>query len=269
MTEHAFRRWTGGLLGAVLGLVYALSSQWLNRVLVPGVPLYQPPFGPFGNTVLSTSVGALLGLLAVWPERWYVGTFASAAVGTLLVQTAVALTASDTLRAMPVTVCIFLPVAAMLLPLVALVRWATDKQVLARLDRQPIWRRVLLPLLLIVLAGGVGALSLYPARAHQPLVRMNAIVQAAQQASESGLPATFQVIDAPGYPERLRGSYTLDWERENLSRFGIPRPLESEADQIAVLARFESGYAFACLFVPGEDAARCRGYDQWPLPTDY
>jgi hypothetical protein len=270
MTEHAFRRWTGGLLGAVLGLAYALTSQWLNVLILPGLPLYQPPFGPVWNTVLSIGVGVLLGLIAVWPARWYLGVLLSAAVGTVLVQTAVVLTASDTLNAVPVTVCIFLPLAAVLLPMIALVRWATDRQVLARIDGQPLWRRVLLPLLLIVLAGGVGALALYPVRARQPLVEMNAIVQAAQQAGDrSALPAAYQAIDARGYPERLRGRYTLDWEGTELSRFGIPRPLENEADQVAVLARFEDGYAFACLFIPGEDVARCRGYDQWPLPTDY
>lgn len=269
ITERAFRRWMGGVLGMLLGLAFGLTSQWLNRALLPGIPLDQPPFGAVGNTALSTAVGALLGLIAVWPEHGYLGALLSAAVGTLLVQVAVLLTAPERLSALPATVCLFGPVAATILPLAALVRWATDKQVVARLDGLPAWRRVLLPLLLILLIAGVGVFSLCPARARGAMVRMNDIVRTAQAAPDrASLPNPYRAIDAAGYPERLRGPYTLDWQTNDFGIFAIPHPLETEADQVAVLARFETGYAFACLFVPGEPLARCQGYYRWPLAAE-
>jgi hypothetical protein len=182
------------------------------------------------------------------------------------VQAAVLLSAPERIRALPATVCIFGPVAAMILPLSIVIRWATDRQVLGRLDRVPVWRRLLLPVLLALIVAGVGVFWLCPARARVAVVRMNDIVQAAEGAPDrASLPPGYQSINALGYPERLRGRYTLDWVTDNLGIFAIPRPLETEADQVAVLAQFESGYALACLFVPGETVPRCMGYNQWPI----
>ena len=43
----------GLALGALLGLVYGLTSQTINRIILPGIPLYQPPLGPAGNACSS------------------------------------------------------------------------------------------------------------------------------------------------------------------------------------------------------------------------
>ena len=60
----------------MFGFGYALVSQLINRLALPGIPLYQPPLGPVGNIVLGLLAGAGLGLLCAWP--------ASAAKGILL-----------------------------------------------------------------------------------------------------------------------------------------------------------------------------------------
>jgi hypothetical protein len=83
MTEQRYRRAAGLLLGAMFGFAYTLVSQLINRVALPGLPLYQPPLGPAGNIVLALLAGAGLGLLCAWP--------ASAAKGILLGGAAAAL----------------------------------------------------------------------------------------------------------------------------------------------------------------------------------
>ena len=45
MSIHNYRRLTGLLFGAGLGLMFGLTSQLTNRILLPGIPLYQPPLG--------------------------------------------------------------------------------------------------------------------------------------------------------------------------------------------------------------------------------
>lgn len=270
MTENAFRRWFGLSLGLALGLAYGAVSQGINHAVLPGIPFWQPPLGPVGNTLLSSAVGALLGLVAAWPERSWLGMLASAATGAILVLVVVMLTGDRAAEVLPaktaVSACIFGPVAAMLTPLVVLLRWASNWQVIARLDRLPLWRRAGLPLLLILVAAGLGMLSLLPARARPVVLEMNAIVQAAQQAPDrASLPAPYQAIGADGYPEQVRGPYTLDYEEMELNRFAIPRPLDSEFDQKAVLARLPGGTAFVCIFVPGEEVPRCMYYPRWPI----
>jgi hypothetical protein len=257
----AYRRRLGALLGAGLGLAYGLTSQWINALFLPGIRFYQPPWGPVGNTALSVAVGALIGLVSAWPGQSLLGALAGCAVGALLVEIAVLLPgdSSGLLAAKGVLgFFIFLPMAALLALPIGLVRWAVSKQEEARQMappwRVPAWKRVLLPLLLILAAAGLGALALYPERGRAVLTRMEAIVQAADRAA---LPAEMQAIKVDGYPERAKGRYTLDWEKGELSRFAIPRPLDNEWEQSAVIARFDNGWSFVCLFITPDAEPRC------------
>ena len=276
--SRARRCLMGTLLGAGLGLAYGLVSQWINAVAVPGVPFYQPPFGPLGNTVLSFAVGALLGLAAAWPDDAFVGVLAGCAAGAVLVELVVLLTGQVGSRMMAakatLTVFTFLPFAAILVVPIGLVRWAIGKQEDLRSDGAPAWKRVLLPLLLLLVAGALGAPALYPARGQTVVARMNAIVQAALPAADrSALPAQFggetiQAIVVPGYPERAKGDYTLDWKKSELGRFAIPRPIHNESEQSAVVARFDNGWEFVCLFITSNADPRCAEVIQIPMSEE-
>jgi hypothetical protein len=268
----------GTLLGAGLGLAYGLVSQWINAIAVPGVPFYQPPFGPLGNTVLSLGVGALLGLATAWPGDAFVGVLAGCGAGAVLIELAVLLTGQVSSRMMAakgtLTVFTFLPFAAIMVVPIGLLRWAIGKQEDLRRDSAPAWRRVPLPLLLLLVAGALGALALYPARGQTVMTRMNAIVQAAlPAANRSTLPAQFrgetiQAIVVPGYPERAKGEYTLDWEKSELGRFAIPRPIHNESEQSAVVARFDNSWEFVCLFITPDAVPRCAEVIQIPISEE-
>ena len=80
MSIHKYRRLTGLLFGAGLGLMFGVTSQLTNRILLPGIPLYQPPLGPLGNILASVLAGALLGVLCAWPQSSINGTFIASAV---------------------------------------------------------------------------------------------------------------------------------------------------------------------------------------------
>jgi len=168
----------------------------------------------------------------------------------------------------------FLPFAALLVVPIGLLRWAISKQEDFRRDGAPAWKRVPLPLLLLLVAGALGVLALYPARGQTVVARMNAIVQAALPAADrSALPAEFrgeaiQAIVVPGYPERAKGEYTLDWEKSELGRFAIPRPIHNESEQSAVVARFDNGWEFVCLFITSNADPRCAEVIQIPTSEE-
>jgi hypothetical protein len=192
-SDAAHRRLLGPVLGAVLGLAFGLVSQYGNVVLVPGVPIYQPPFGAAGNLLLCVAVGAVLGLVTAWPKNAIIGVIAGCAASGLLVEIAIMLTEQDALDVSKATVTLFtfLPIAAMLALPVGIVRWALNKQEEARREGAPTWRRIPRPLLLVLIAAASGALLLYPARGRIVLPRMNAIVRAGLNAADrSALPAT-------------------------------------------------------------------------------
>jgi hypothetical protein len=260
--SSTYRRLLGLVLGTALGLTFGLVSQYGNVLLVLRVPLYQPPLGGAGNLLVCVAVGAVVGLVAAWPRHPIVGAIAGSATGALLVEIAIMVMERDTLDASKATVTLFtfLPIAAIVALPVGLVRWVLSKEEVAHRegalgDRQAqrqnisVWR-VIRPLLLVLIAAAWGALFIYPARGRAVLPRMNAIVQAGLNAADrAALPAEFQAIDVPGYPQQAKGAYTLDWQGDRLGRFAIPRPIHNEEEQSAVIARFENGWSFVCLFV--------------------
>jgi hypothetical protein len=269
---HAHRRRLGPVLGAALGLVFGLVSQYGNAVLVPGIPLYHPLFGSAGNLLFCVAIGLLLGLLTAWPNNAFVGTIAGCFAGALLFEVAIILTGENTPNVVAgktaSILLTFLPLAAILALPIGIFRWVVNKE--EEVVREGAstgslvhrWRisvmRLLRPVLLIVTAAAWGALFLYPTLGRTVLPRMNAIVQAGLTAIDRpALPSEFQTIDVPGYPQQAKGGYTLDWQGESLGRFAIPRPIEDEEEQSAVIARFESGWSFVCLFITADAEPRC------------
>ena len=276
MDDHTYRRLFGISLGAGLGLAYGLVSQLINRVFLWGIPLHQPPFGPLGNILLCLGVGALLGLVTAWPANLYLGILAGCATGALLIVLSVMIAGIGlSLLAAQATLMlfIFLPVAALIALPIGLHRWAVEKQLESRPDRlipgqeiKPVAWRALPSLLLLLLVVIAGVLSLYPKRGRIAVARMEAIVQAGLAAADqAALPVEFegekvQVLKVDGYPERAKGRYSLDYEGSELGRFGIPHPLGSELSQSAVIARFDNGWRFVCLFITATADARCAPF---------
>lgn len=277
--RHARRRLLGLVLGAALGLAFGLVSQYGNDLLVRGVPLYHPPFGAAGNLFLCVIVGTVLGLVTAWPKHAILGAIAGCVAGALLAIVGIMLVEGGALDASKATVTLFtfLPIAAVLALPVGIIRWVLSKEEhvwregalgdpVARSKAACAWR-ILRPLLLVAIAAAWGGLFVYPERAQIVLPRMNAIVQAGLSAADrASLPAEFQTIDdwagtagkaLPGYPQQAKGSYTLDFQEGKLGRFGIPRPTSNEGEQSAVIARFDNGWSFVCLFIRIDAKPRC------------
>jgi len=259
---HAHRRWLGPVLGAALGLAFGLVSQYGNALLAPGIPLHNPLFGAAGNLLFCVAIGAVLGLVTAWPNNAMVGAVAGCAAGAALFEVAIILTGENTPNVVAgkaaSTLLTFLPLAAILALPIGIFRWVVSKEEGAQRDGAPTWKRIPLPVLLVVVAAAFGTPMLYPERGRIVLPRMNAIVQAGLNAADrSALPAHFQTIDVPGYPQQAKGRYTLDWQGEGMSRFAIPRPLENEREQSAVIARFDNGWSFVCLFIAPDAEPRC------------
>lgn len=267
LTDHTrHRRLIGMLLGAGIGLTYGLVSQAINYIALPGIHFYQPPLGAVGNTVLYVFVGASLGLVNAWLPNAVTSTFLGSATGALMITLSALLAGGSdsdgisTKAAM--TALIFLPIAAALVPLLALHRWATNKEIEARIDQIPAWRRVLAPLALLILAGIVGAFSLYPARARIVISRMKVMLQAGTATSDvSGLPTPLQSDRVGGFLQQAQGSYTLEWDHTDINRFAIPRRMVERSEESVVIARFENGWMLVCLFPNANTEPSCKGFD--------
>src|SRR4030095_7403619 len=82
--ELTAQRRMGLVLGLALGLGYSLSSNLINKLFLPDIPLFVPWPGTFGLIVLTTLMFGVLGLIAAWTEESLPGIIAAALVGSLI-----------------------------------------------------------------------------------------------------------------------------------------------------------------------------------------
>lgn len=247
------RRVLGFALGGGMGLLYALVSQFINPVVMTGIPLYQPPPGPFVRALGGMAGGAILGLLAAWPREGLTGVVVSAMAGAAaisLTTLAAALRRGEFVAPFLVTVYTFLPRLFFYLPHSALVRWGISE-----------WREAGPPppfelrrhgwaaLVTMGLAALVGGCSLRSDEARQAMIAMDRLLQgAAQAASTDDLPKPLQRVE--GFLPEASGDYSLQWSEE-LDEFQGVRPITEEArEETLIIIRYESGLTFQCIFTP-------------------
>jgi len=269
MSSHRYRRLTGLWFGAGLGLVFGFTSQFTNRILLPGVPLLQPPFGPLGNAWLCALAGALLGVISAWPESSIQGTFVASAVSALVIVAgnfALARPSGNTLVAILLTgIFLVLPFWAMLVPLIAALRWGVNKFVDARADYLPVRAYIAVPILLLLGVGLVGGLLHYRADARVLISQMHAMLQESQQAAGlDALPPALRELENGPFLERGQGAYELSWNGQQIERFRIPRPGLNFDYHSVVIAQFKSGWNLVCLYIAPDKAPLCKGFDELP-----
>ena len=263
--ESATRRVFGLALGALLGIVYGLVSQTINRIILPGIPLYQPPLGPAGNTLPIALLGAMLGLVAAWPTGSIRGIFAASTVAAALITfvsfLSVRLTEKNTAGMIVAALFVWLPLIGLMVPLLGLFRWVVNKEMEARREAASTWRHLRAPLALIAVLALIGALSLFSPEARQELIAMDRLLRDGLTVqSADALPAPLRTEDVGGFIAQAQGPYTLEWTQKDLNRFRIPRPGRNFDNHAVVLARFANGWQLACLFVAPTEPPECKSY---------
>jgi hypothetical protein len=263
MNEKA-RRILGTVVGSLMGLAYALVAQNINGMLLPGVPLYEPPPGKINSILLTILIGGLMGLVAAWPEDALPGILLSAVVGiaaTSLLN--IYLTEQGALQitgALIVFLLTFLPRAAVFIPLAALIRWVIREWSRELEDANFSMSRMALSLLLVVLvAGATGALSLYSRQGRQVIVKTYSLIQEGKQSSSpEGLPEELKPVD--GFLQNSSAAYTLLLSTDP-DQLPITRPKAAYGEtEYAVIVRYKNGFRFGCVFTPPAWVAICRAY---------
>lgn len=258
------RRILGALFGAGIGLVYGLVAQSVNLIALPRLSIYQPPPGRLTSIAMVLILGSVLGFIAAWPEDAIPGILYSSLAGITIVSIYGLIADGGGSEAfiggLLVFFLTFLPRAFLFLPLAILVRWILSiwQNELQTVEFSV--RKMALSLFLILLfAAGGGLLSLYPRQAREALRTMDDLIQVGMQsASEASLPDSLRPVD--GFYSSARGSYVLEVS-DDPDNFPIARlPTSYNEVVYAVLARFENGYRFACVFIPDVPRPACGNY---------
>jgi hypothetical protein len=248
------RRLFGLFLGGMMGLLYGLGSQYVNVLVLAGLPLAQPPGGRLALALWSMMGGAFLGMLAAWPDEALPGILLSCLVGAAtysLFHLWRNTSGLERLTGVLALIFTLLPRAFLFLPFSALIRWSLSRwgNELRRADYS-LLRLALSPLLLLFLALVAGSLALYPPEARQALRTTHNLVQSGRRASTpSELPHPLQSVD--GFLQKASGDYTLQLS-DNPEVLPLPRPSAPYGvTEYVVLVRFANGFRLGCVFVQG------------------
>lgn len=261
------RRRTGVILGALIGLAYGLVSQLINPIAEPGIPLYAPPVGPVANAFLSALMGAFLGGLTCYPASAALGVLYGAAVAMagIFVYMLLRLDVLGFGGALISSALFSVPLAWLTAPLLALLRWASDRQVDAQRDGEGVLRRVRMPVALLIIMAVAGAFELLPAEARANLRDTNHMLQQGFAASSAaGVPEPLQGTALAAISPENRQGYTLEWTQYDLDRFNELRPPSSFDEHAAVIARFPDNYYVVCLYPTPTQEPNCASYEKLP-----
>lgn len=252
----------GAITGAIFALINILTTNLINKLFMPGIPLFNPE-ASLASVLAYVAAGAIIGLVAVWPDSAWVGTILAGMVGGVLMYAQTWVRAlsnpSTSLGSVVWSFYTLLPMMVFFMPLGWLVRTAFFSFLGPAYN--PLYKRDLRkPILAVILAFALGAASLYPADVRTSFSRMKALVDLGLQApSHAEVPAAFE--HATDFPEETLGKYTLQYTGEiDLFQWHLPAAADS-TNSYLIVARFENDYAVACVYGDNISTTICSNFN--------
>lgn len=262
------RRKDGLVVGLLAGVCFGLVSQFLNSLILKGIPLYQPPFGAPGNLVLWAAVGGILGLVTAWADSSVFGVLVGSLLAGLMLQISAFLSGNLSINLPAKLVGLagfFLPFAALAVPLLGWVRLAVNEQREYYDQALFSWQRLRMPALLALVCLGLGALWMIPPDGQACIRRMDQMIRSAL--TDQPLPKPLQDPLVGPFAERATGHYSIELDRQTLTRYMIPYIPQGQFQPSAVIARFSSGWSLVCLYVNPSEDPFCRGFQNLERET--
>lgn len=250
---------TGIVFGIWLSWLYAFVADQINRMNLPGVPLPEPPGGMWGYYLGAIAVGALMGLVCVWPRSIWLGTALGGLLGSALTFLAPWQTVLNSLNSSSgiSVITIFFSLALVLMPFALLTRLSVNGLVMNGEG----WlspRRLGWPLLTILIVVWLGSTNLYSVSVREAFYITHKLIQQGIEASnQSQLPESLQPVQ--GFKPNATGSFTLEWSKAT-AKFMGPRPVVDRNTDFLIVARFRNGFSLACDFLPGVQQPPCASF---------
>jgi len=251
MDYNSQRRRTSLFIGLALGIGYSLTSNLINRLTLPGIPLYTPPPGTIGLIVVTALMFGVLGLLAAWTEEALPGVLLSGLAGSFISAIWIFFTETNKVAALTLLVVVFLPRMFFYLPFGGLVRWLINK--IDQPTSKPIApvRRLTPVFLAFLFMVFVGSFARLPEETRTSLIKMEELLQQGMQSqatTRTELPKPLQPV--AGFIQQANGeySYLIGPDPDVLP---VQRPMvEYGEEEPFIIIKFENGFRFGCVFSP-------------------
>lgn len=230
---------TGVFYGALMGAVYALVAGTVNWYVVRDLPVAIDWAVVAQSMALTAAAGAMLGGVTAYPADWLKGVVAGVLLIALVnVGRVLFIMAAFAPALTIIFVYSILPVAALSLPIAALVRIAVDQhdsRVVHAVSGQRLKGLALVLTGVILASAFAGSWSQMSPDAQEAMRKIDRMLQHVLAApAETTLPMSLREL--PDFKTRASTEYWMD-QRQSVS---LPNGIE-------VLIRFDSGLDMTCL----------------------
>lgn len=264
IAKSTYRRMFGIVLAFLIALIYYGISKGVLQSMLPGVPLFSPPFGLWGMILTGIILGTIAGLLCSWTDASATGIILSSIFLAFMFLAINILTISNpnTSRANAafVSFLFVLPFAGLVaigaLLFRMLVNYQTDRR--KYLLGKP--AQLIMPLIVLIGVGLVGWLSIMPAQGRAVLSRMHTLLQDPSRPVQNYIKDSNQ----PEYLSRVDMTYELEWEPRYLDRFDLYVPESAMRTASAAVVHYEDGWNLVCVFPEPELEPGCKGFEIMP-----
>jgi hypothetical protein len=249
MDYNSHRRRTGLILGLILGTGYSVTSNLINRLALPGIPLYTPPPGEIGLILLTALMFGALGLVAAWPDEALPGVLISGLAGSFISSIWIFSTETNKTATLALLVLVFLPRMFFYLPFGALVRGLISRMDQPAAQNIAPVRRLIPVILAFALMVFLGTLARFPKETRAALVRMNELMQTGVPINtRADLPKPLQGVE--GFIQNAKGAYSF-LIGSDPDVLPVQRPAVEYGElEPFIIIKFENGFRFGCVFSP-------------------
>lgn len=253
------RRLIGLISGMVLGLVYSLTANLINAIIMPDIPFYYPWPGPVLLILGSAIIAGIMGLITAWSEETFIGMLISALFGAL-VSSIYSWAAEGIPPAFLIlTFMVLLPRLFLYIPLGVAVQWILRQWQRVMLTDSRDWGKIFVPVTCVIIAFLFGAFSLYAKEIRFAVTTTNEMVQQGRdKVNIQDLPGPLQSVS--NFVEYAKGDYTLEVSLEP-DRLPVQRPIAEYGKIVSlVIVRHDNGFIYGCIYTPPREIPICGNF---------
>jgi hypothetical protein len=205
------------------------------------------------------AAGAVLGLVACWPELIWVGTILGWVAGVAEFLFLPWKNALASVQAPSFDLATILPLVFCLLPVSAVVRMAVEN-LPAEPGKSQVLRQIGWPLAATVLAVVLGVFASYPQDVKDDFqITQNLMALAQKSTDPSTLPASLQGVQ--NWFPNATGDYTLAWSEETDRLIGQNLGGVAAERDIVIVVRFSNTFTVGCMFTLGKKIPTCANFE--------
>lgn len=253
----------GMVIGLGMGLIYALTSQLINRIVLYDVPFFIKFDAPLISILIITGLGVVWGGITSLPEKLVNGILLGTLVGAVSFTLVTFLFDEknyDFVPGLARFIVIFLPAVLVFSGLSYMFRWSEGRLMLEYFNQDRLTSQRFIPLLsALFITSIIGVFNLKSIDIRKDLRLVDSYLEKAKTIQRiNELPETFQNIT--GFMRHAQIAYTLEPSTDIDLFTGEAPQGTSEASKGIVIVRFDDGFRLTCLTIDNSLQVLCEEF---------